>query len=208
MGLLVDGEWHQQWYDTASSGGRFVRAQSSYRNWITADGGAGPTGEAGFSAEPGRYHLYVSLACPWAHRALIIRKLKRLERMISLSVVHWRMLDHGWTFEDGPGLVPDPIHGAHYLYQVYQAADPGYTGRVTVPLLWDRRRETIVNNESADILRMLASAFDGVGAAPGDFYPESLRPEIDELNGRIYDNVNNGVYRWASRPARPLMKRR
>ncbi len=195
MGLLVDGEWHQQWYDTASSGGRFVRAQSSYRNWITPDGSAGPTGEAGFTAEAGRYHLYVSLACPWAHRALIIRKLKRLEEMISVSVVHWRMLDHGWTFEDGPGVVPDPIHDADYLYQVYQAADPGYTGRVTVPLLWDKRRATIVNNESADILRMLASAFDGVGAAPGDFYPQDLRTDIDELNARIYDRVNNGVYR-------------
>ncbi len=195
MGLLVDGEWRQQWYDTASSGGRFVRAQSSYRNWITPDGSAGPTGEPGFTAEPGRYHLYVSLACPWAHRALIIRKLKRLEEMISVSVVHWRMLDNGWTFEDGPGVVPDPIHAANYLYQVYQAADPGYTGRVTVPLLWDRRGETIVNNESADILRMLGSAFDEVGAAPGDFYPQDLRTDIDELNARIYDSVNNGVYR-------------
>jgi putative glutathione S-transferase len=195
MGLLVDGVWQDRWYDTKSTGGRFERQPSRYRNWVTPDGAAGPSGEGGFAAEPGRYHLYVSLACPWAHRTLIVRALKGLEDLISLSVVHWRMLENGWTFEPGPGVIPDPIHHAQYLYQVYQAADSGYTGRVTTPVLWDRACGTIVSNESADLIRMFNSAFDRVGARPGDYYPAALRGEIDALNARIYDTVNNGVYR-------------
>jgi putative glutathione S-transferase len=195
MGLLVDGVWQDQWYDTKSTGGRFVRKDSAFRNWITADGSAGPTGQDGFKAEAGRYHLYVSLACPWAHRALIMRKLKGLEAMIGVSAVHWRMLDQGWTFEEGPGVIPDTVNGAGYLHQVYTAAKPDYTGRVTVPVLWDKASAAIVNNESAEIIRMLNSAFDEIGATPGDYYPEDLRPEIDGLNALIYDTVNNGVYK-------------
>ncbi|MBJ6127595.1 glutathione S-transferase family protein [Microvirga splendida] len=195
MGLLVDGVWQDRWYDTNSTGGRFVRTNAVFRNWVTADGSPGPTGEGGFRAEAGRYHLYVSLACPWAHRTLIMRRLKGLEAMIGVSVVHWRMLEHGWTFEDGPGVVPDPIHGARYLHQVYTAAKPDYSGRVTVPVLWDKAKGTIVSNESAEIIRMMNAAFDGIGAKPGDYYPEDLRPEINELNARIYDHVNNGVYK-------------
>jgi len=195
MGLLVDGVWQDAWYDTAQTGGRFVRQESQFRNWVTPDGAPGPSGEGGFRAEPGRYHLYVSLACPWAHRTLIFRKLKGLESMISLSVVHWLMGDQGWTFAAGPGVTPDPIHGAEYLYEVYTAANPNYTGRVSVPLLRDKAKGTIVNNESSEIIRMFNAAFDGVGATPGDFYPPDLRPEIDALNERIYATVNNGVYR-------------
>ncbi|WP_075215077.1 glutathione S-transferase family protein [Mongoliimonas terrestris] len=195
MGLLVDGVWQDVWYDTKASKGRFVRQESGFRNWVTADGAPGPTGEGGFKAEPGRYHLYVSLACPWAHRTLIVRALKGLEDAISVSVVNWLMGAEGWTFEPGPGVVPDPIHGATRLHQVYTAARSDYTGRVTVPVLWDRRTGTIVSNESADIIRMLGAAFDGIGAAPGDFYPPDLRGDIDALNARIYDRVNNGVYK-------------
>ncbi len=195
MGLLIDGVWQDRWYDTKSSGGRFVRKDAAFRNWITPDGAAGPSGDAGFKAEPGRYHLYVSLACPWAHRTVILRALKGLEDLISLSVVHWRMLEHGWTFEPAEGVIRDPIHHAQYLYQVYQAADPAYTGRVTTPVLWDRTRGTMVSNESSEIIRMFNSAFDGVGARAGDYYPAALRSEIDALNTRIYDTVNNGVYR-------------
>jgi putative glutathione S-transferase len=195
MGLLIDGKWHDTWYDTGSTGGRFVRKESAFRNWVTADGRPGPTGEGGFRAEPGRYLLYVSLACPWAHRTLIFRALKGLERMIDISVVHWLMRSEGWTFAPGPGVIPDPVMGARYLYEIYTAAVPHYTGRVTVPVLWDKQRRTIVNNESSEIIRMLNSAFDGVGALPGNYYPEPLRDEIDALNARIYETVNNGVYR-------------
>jgi putative glutathione S-transferase len=195
MGLLVDGEWRDQWYDTAKSGGRFQRQDSAFRHWVTADGSPGPSGEGGFTAEPGRYHLYVSLACPWAHRALIFRVLKGLVPMIDVSVVHWLMLDQGWTFADGPGVVPDPIGGARHLHEVYTRADPHYSGRVTVPVLWDKKRETIVNNESSEIIRMFNSAFDEIGAKAGDFYPPALRGEIDALNERIYATVNNGVYK-------------
>ncbi|WP_338664354.1 glutathione S-transferase family protein [Pararoseomonas sp. SCSIO 73927] len=195
MGLLVDGRWQDQWYDTKATGGRFVRKDSAYRNWVTADGSPGPSGEGGFPADPGRYHLYVSLACPWAHRALIMRTRKGLEGMIGLSVVHWRMQENGWTFEEGPGVIPDPVNHARFLHQVYTAADPRYTGRVTVPVLWDKARGTIVNNESAEIIRMLDHAFDGVGARPGDHCPEALRAEIDAMNAGIYDAVNNGVYK-------------
>ncbi|HEY8564477.1 MAG TPA: glutathione S-transferase family protein [Beijerinckiaceae bacterium] len=195
MGLLVDGVWRDQWYDTKSTGGRFVRKDAAFRSWVTPDGAPGPTGEGGFKAEPGRYHLYVSLACPWAHRTLIVRKLKGLEEAISVSAVHWLMLDQGWTFQDGPGVVPDPVHGASFLHEVYAAADPHYTGRVTVPVLWDKATGTIVNNESSEIIRMFNASFDAAGAAPGDFYPEPLRAEIDALDACIYDTVNNGVYK-------------
>jgi glutathionyl-hydroquinone reductase len=195
MGLLVNGQWQDKWYDTSSTGGRFVRKDAAFRNWVTPDGAPGPGGSGGFEAEAGRYHLYVSLACPWAHRALIMRALKGLDAMIGVSVVHWLMLENGWTFDDGPGVVPDPIHHARFLHQVYTAADPEYTGRVTVPILWDKQRGTIVNNESSEVIRMLNSAFDGIGAKPGDYYPLELREEIDALNARIYDTVNNGVYK-------------
>ncbi|WP_167102638.1 glutathione S-transferase family protein [Sphingomonas oligoaromativorans] len=195
MGMLVDGQWHDVWYETKSTGGRFVRKDAAFRNWITADGSAGPSGEGGFKAEPGRYHLYVSLACPWAHRALLLRAFKGLEEMISVSVVNWLMLEKGWTFADAPGVVPDPIHNARFLHEVYTAADPSYTGRSTVPILWDRQRGTIVNNESSEIIRMLNSAFDGIGATPGDYYPQALRAEIDAVNARVYDTLNNGVYK-------------
>lgn len=195
MGLLVDGHWHDQWYDTESTGGEFVRTDAQFRNWITPNGDAGPSGEGGFAAEPGRYHLYVSLACPWAHRALIMRRLKELEKMISVSVVNPYMAENGWTFEDGPGVIPDDQFGARFLYQVYLNAQPKYSGRVTVPVLWDKQRKTIVNNESAEILRMLGSAFDQVGALPGDYYPTNLRKEIDAVNELVYSAVNNGVYK-------------
>ncbi|HEY9090692.1 glutathione S-transferase family protein [Parasphingorhabdus sp.] len=195
MGLLIDGKWHDQWYDTESSGGRFIRSESQFRNWITADGSAGPSGEGGFRAEPGRYHLYVSLACPWAHRTLIMRVLKGLEDMISLSVVHWLMREDGWTFAEGPGVIPDNLNNAKYLHQVYTAAQTDYSGRVTVPILWDKQQGIIVNNESSEIIRILTGAFDAVGAKPGDYYPEELREEIDAVNARVYDGVNNGVYK-------------
>ncbi|MYZ46724.1 glutathione S-transferase family protein [Propylenella binzhouense] len=192
MGLLVDGEWHDAWYDTRSTGGRFERSASRFRSWVTPDGGAGPTGEAGFPAEAGRYHLYVSLACPWAHRTLILRKLKKLDQAISVSVVEPLMLGHGWSFSDE---LPDHLYRSERLYEIYLKADPHYTGRVTVPVLWDKERETIVSNESAEIIRMLNSAFDAFGDAAVDLYPEALRPEIDAMNERIYGAVNNGVYR-------------
>lgn len=203
MGVLIEGKWHDRWYDTASTGGRFQRQASVFRNWITADGTPGPSGEGGFQAAPGRYHLYVSLACPWAHRTLILRARKGLEDLVGLSVVHWRMREEGWTFQPGDGVVPDPQFGADALHRLYTAADPGYSGRVTVPVLWDRVRGTIVNNESAEILRMLDRAFDGLGALPGDHCPEPLRAEIDEVNARIYDTLNNGVYQagFATRQA-------
>ena len=195
MGLLVDGVWHDQWYDTKSNGGSFKRSEAVFRNWVTADGEAGPTGKAGFKAEPGRYHLYVSLACPWAHRTLIFRRLKGLEGMIDLSVVHWLMRENGWTFKDGPGVIADPIHNAEFMHQVYTAAKSDYSGRVTVPVLWDKKTKTIVSNESADIIRMFNSAFDEAGAKPGDYYPQALREEIDAVNARVYDEINNGVYK-------------
>ena len=195
MGKLVDGQWHDTWYDTESHGGRFVRQDSAFRNWVTPDGSPGPTGQGGFQAEPGRYHLYVSLACPWAHRTLIMRRLKGLEDAITVSVVNAYMLAEGWTFDPGPGVVADSVNHASRLHEVYTKADPQFTGRVTVPVLWDKQRATIVSNESSEILRMFNSAFDEVGAKPGDYYPERLRAEIDELNDYVYPNVNNGVYR-------------
>ncbi|PSL13458.1 putative glutathione S-transferase [Marinobacterium halophilum] len=195
MGLLIEGRWVDQWYDTDANQGRFVRSASQFRNWVTADGSAGSSGEGGFKAEAGRYHLYVSLACPWAHRALIFRTLKGLESMISVSVVNSYMGEHGWTFADEPGATGDALYGLDYMYQLYRKADPHYSGRVTVPVLWDKQRHTIVNNESAEIIRMLNTAFDGIGAKAGDYYPPLLRSEIDTLNDEIYDRINNGVYK-------------
>ena len=195
MGMLVDGKWHDVWYDTDATKGRFVRSESQFRNWVTRDGSPGPTGRGGFRAEPGRYHLYVSFACPWAHRVLIYRKLKGLEDLLPLSAVNLFMGSEGWTFDPGPGVIPDALHGAKRLYEIYVKADPRYSGRATVPLLWDKHENTIVSNESADLIRMLNSAFDEVGGNDLDFYPEPLRAEIDELNAYIYPRVNNGVYR-------------
>ncbi|GJM04169.1 MAG: glutathione-dependent reductase [marine bacterium B5-7] len=195
MGMFVDGKWHDVWYPTEESEGRFVRSASLFRNWVTMDGAAGPSGRAGFKAEAGRYHLYVSHACPWANRALIFRKLKGLEGMISLSVVHWHMGDPGWSFEKSEGVIADPIINARYLSEIYLEANEIYSGRVTVPVLWDKKTNTIVSNESSEIIRMFNSAFDYVGAKAGDYYPEELRQEIDDINARVYDTVNNGVYR-------------
>ncbi len=195
MGLLVDGKWEDKWYATDENRGRFIRSAAQFRNWVTADGAAGPSGREGFRAEAGRYHLYISHACPWANRTLIFRRLKGLEDMISLSVVHWFMAQDGWTFADGEGVIKDSINNAEFMRDVYLAADSQYSGRVTVPVLWDRQTSTIVSNESSEIIRMFNSAFDDIGALPGDYYPESLRNEIDELNERIYDTVNNGVYK-------------
>ncbi|MDN3397181.1 glutathione S-transferase family protein [Psychrobacter sp. APC 3426] len=195
MGLLVDGKWQDQWYDTKSSGGRFQREDAGFRNWVTADGSAGPSGLGGFKAEPNRYHLYVSLACPWAHRTTIYRKLKGLEDMISLSVVHPFMGDKGWTFAAGEGVIADPIHNASHAYEIYVAAKPDYTGRVTVPILWDKKTNTIVSNESSEIIRMLNSAFNEVGATAENFLPSELLAEIDEINEFVYSAVNNGVYK-------------
>ena len=195
MGLLVDGQWVDQWYDTKKTGGRFVRTQAQFRNWITADGSAGPTGQAGFKAEANRYHLYVSLACPWASRTLMIRTLKGLEDMISISVVHPLMLEHGWTFEEGEGVIGDPIFQVRYLHQVYTAVEPDYTGRVTVPVLFDKKTKTIVNNESSEIIRMLNTAFDGLGAKSGNYVPDQWLEEIDAVNDFVYHRINNGVYK-------------
>ena len=195
MGLLVDGQWVDQWYDTKKTGGRFVRTQTQFRNWITADGSAGPTGQAGYKAEADRYHLYVSLACPWASRTLMIRTLKGLEDMISISVVHPLMLEQGWTFEEGEGVIGDPIFQARYLHEVYTAVKPDYTGRVTVPVLFDKKTKTIVNNESSEIIRMLNTAFDGLGAKPGNYVPDQWLEEIDTVNDFVYHRINNGVYK-------------
>ncbi|MGV3061219.1 glutathione S-transferase family protein [Streptococcus hyovaginalis] len=195
MGLLVDGVWQDKWYDTKSTGGKFVRSQSQFRNWITKDGSAGPSGKEGFKAESGRYHLYISLACPWASRTLMMRKLKDLEDHISLSVVNPYMLENGWTFEEYDGVIPDPLFESQYLYQLYLQADPNYSGRVTVPVLWDKKTQTIVSNESADIIRMFNTAFNDITGNTDDYYPESLQEAIDDINAIVYDNVNNGVYK-------------
>lgn len=195
MGLLVDGQWQDKWYDTKASEGRFEREDAGFRNWVIADGSAGPSGIGGFKAEANRYHLYVSLACPWAHRTTIYRKLKGLEDMISLSIVHPFMGDKGWTFAEGTGVIADPIVKADYLYEVYIAAKPDYTGRVTVPILWDKETNTIVSNESSEIIRMFNSAFDEVGATAVNFLPTELLAEIDEINKFVYSAVNNGVYK-------------
>ena len=194
MGKLVEGVWHDIWYDTKSTGGKFVRTNAKFRNWVTADGKNAPSGEA-FKAEGGRYHLYVSYACPWAHRTLIVRRLKGLEDMIGVSVVNHFMGAQGWTFHEGDGVIADPVLDAEFLHELYTAADLRFSGRVTVPVLWDKKTGTIVSNESSEIIRMFNSAFDHLGATPGDFYPDALRDEIDEVNERVYHTLNNGVYK-------------
>ncbi|MCD1638745.1 glutathione S-transferase family protein [Pseudomonas stutzeri] len=193
MGLLIDGQWHDRWY--ASRDGKFEREQAKRRHWVTADGAPGPDGQGGFKAEAGRYHLYVSLACPWAHRTLIYRKLKGLEPLIDVSVVSWLMAEHGWTFDKSTGSSGDALDDLDYLHQRYSRDDPKYSGRVTVPVLWDRERQCIVNNESAEIIRIFNDAFDELTGSTLDFYPEALHGEIDALNARIYPAINNGVYR-------------
>ena len=196
MGLLVEGEWRDQWYDTGSTGGAFERQESRFRNWVTEDGSAGPTGSAGFKAESGRYHLYVSHACPWANRALIFRRLKGLDAHIDVSVVHPDMLGDGWTFDTGfEGATGDRLFGSAYMREIYLRADPAATTRVTVPVLWDKRTGTIVSNESAEIIRMFNSAFNSVTGNTDDYYPEPLRNRIDAINARVYDTINNGVYK-------------
>ncbi|MGI8561763.1 MAG: glutathione S-transferase family protein [Luteimonas sp.] len=195
MGVLVDGNWQSEDASWTDDDGRMRRPSSTFRHWVTHDGEPGPTGDGGFKAETGRYHLYVSRACPWAHRTTILRALKGLQDVVGLSVTHWLMAENGWTFDDGPGVVADEINGARYLWQIYAASDTTYSGRATVPVLWDTRTDQIVNNESADILRMFNSAFDGVGASEGDYYPKDLRDEINALNTRIYEHLNNGVYK-------------
>ncbi|MCK5875627.1 MAG: glutathione S-transferase family protein [Alcanivoracaceae bacterium] len=196
MGLLVKGQWQDKWYDTDSTGGHFERSAAQFRNWVSADGSAGPDGKGGFKAEAGRYHLYVSLACPWAHRTLIFRELKGLQDMIGVTVVNPLMLEQGWPLDTGfPGATGDALYGLDFLYQLYLKANPEYSGRVTVPVLWDKQQQAIVSNESADIIRMFNHAFDDVGARRGDYYPEALRSEIDKVNARVYDRVNNGVYK-------------
>ena len=188
MGLLQNGQWVDQWYSTDDSGGEFRRQESRFRHWLTADGEAGPKGETGFKAEKGRYHLYVSLACPWAHRTLIFRKLKQLDDYIDVTVVDPIMLENGWEMND-------PLYGLDFLYQLYLKADSNYEGRVTVPVLWDKKTQTIVSNESAEIIRMFNTAFNHLTDNSEDYYPASLQTTIDELNERIYDTINNGVYR-------------
>ncbi|WP_311514874.1 glutathione S-transferase family protein [Oligella urethralis] len=194
MGILVNGTWQVDQLINNKEDGKFVRPDSPFRDWITADGSPGPDGQRAYPAAKGRYHLYVSLACPWAHRTLIVRALKGLEDMISLSVVHWHMGDQSWSFEAGDGVIADPIIHADYLHQIYTLAKPDMTGKVTVPVLFDKQAKKIVNNESADIIRILNEAFNDLGALPGDFYPLPLRGEIDEINERIYHTLNNGVY--------------
>lgn len=195
MGMLVDGVWQDVWYDTKETKGHFKRAASQFRNWITATGEAGPTGTGGFKAEADRYHLYVSLACPWAHRTLIFRKLKKLDDIISVSVVDPLMAENGWEFKVGDGATGDHLYGARTLFEIYVKADPHYSGRVTVPVLWDKKTGTIVNNESAEIIRMFNSAFDCLTDSKTDFYPAHLHADIDALNAIVYDTVNNGVYK-------------
>jgi hypothetical protein len=194
MGLLINGVWQEQ-EPAPAKDGHFERRDSAFRNWITPDGRPGPTGQDGFRAMAGRYHLYVSLACPWAHRTLIMRALKGLRDIIPISVTHWLMAENGWTFRTGEGVIPDPLYNSRYVYELYARADADYTGRATVPILWDQHTQTIVNNESSDIIRMLGSAFDQAGATQGDYYPAASRADIDAINQRVYDTLNNGVYK-------------
>jgi len=196
MGLLIDGEWRDQWYDTKTTGGAFKRQDSQFRNWVTPDGRAGPTGTGGFKAESGRYHLYVSHACPWANRAMIFRALKGLEDHIAVSVVHPDMVSDGWTFApDDAGLTGDRLFGSSFLRDIYLRADPKVTTRVTVPVLWDIATNTVVSNESSEIIRMFNSGFDDLTGDTQDFYPAPLRDRIDAINARVYDDINNGVYK-------------
>ncbi len=196
MGLLVDGKWHDTWYDTKSTSGAFKRSAAQFRNWITSDGQPGPSGKGGFNAESGRYHLYVSYACPWAHRTLIFRELKDLSDHVSVSIVHPEMMENGWSFKTGfQGTTGDTLNGLDYAHQIYTRADPQYSGRVTVPVLWDKHLETIVSNESSEIIRMFNSAFDGITGNADDYWPEAMRDEIEEVNARVYSDINNGVYK-------------
>lgn len=196
MGQLIDGKWSPQWYDTSKTGGKFVRSTSGFRNWVTPDGTPGPTGEGGYAAEAGRYHLYVSLACPWAHRTLIFRRLKELDDLISVSIVSPKMPDEtGWSFRTDEGSTGDTLLGKDFLHEVYTTAQPDYTGRVTVPVLWDKKTNTIVSNESAEIIRMFNTAFNELTGNTTDYYPEALRETIDTINARVYDDINNGVYK-------------
>ena len=196
MGLLIDGEWRDKWYDTESTGGKFERSTSKFRNWVTADGSAGPSGKSGFQAQSGRYHLYVSYACPWAHRALIFRALKDLTDHISVSVVHPDMMEDGWTFAtDFEGATGDTLFGSDFLRDIYIKADPNFTGRVTVPVLWDKAQNTIVSNESAEIIRMFNNAFNEITGNTDDYWPTDLREQIADINERVYETVNNGVYK-------------
>jgi glutathionyl-hydroquinone reductase len=194
-GVFVDGVWHSEWYDSSANGGRFIPAEPVFRNWVTPDGSPGPSGKGGFAAERGRYHLYVSLACPWAHRTVIFRKLKELESVISMSVVDPIMGDQGWQFGTGPGTTPDTVNHKQKLGEIYLLADPRYTGRVSVPVLWDKKQHTIVNNESPEIIRMLNSAFAALTNDRADYYPPELRAAIDKINARVFSDVNVGVYR-------------
>lgn len=197
MGLLVNGKWHDQWYDTDKTGGKFEREAARFRNWVTVDGSPGPVGQGGFAAESGRYHLYVSMACPWAHRTLIFRTLKGLASHISVSVVHPDMLENGWEFRQQDPAHQDHLYQSEFMHQIYTRAASDYSGRVTVPVLWDKRQQTIVSNESADIIRMFNAAFNGLDGVDAelDLYPQSRRSEIDAVNQRVYDTVNNGVYK-------------
>lgn len=193
MGLLLEGKWVDKWYETKS--GEFKREKTSIHNWITVDGSRSSSGSGGFKAESGRYHLYVSLACPWAHRTLVFRKLKNLEKHISCSIVSPDMLEHGWTFNVEEGSTGDEINHAKYLYQIYVAHQSDYSGRVTVPILWDKKTSSIVNNESSEIIRMLNQSFNQITTNYDDYYPAELQDEINKINDFIYENINNGVYR-------------
>ena len=196
MGLLIDGHWSSAWYDTSKSEGQFVRDTARYRNWITADGSAGPSGKSGFAAESGRYHLYLSYACPWAHRTLIFMHLKGLDSHIGISSVHPLMLDDGWTFAiDAHGGTGDNLHDASFMHQVYTRSDPHASGRVTVPVLWDRETDQIVSNESSEIIRMFNSAFNGITGNQNDYYPAALQNQINIINDEIYSCINDGVYK-------------
>jgi len=195
MSLLVNGKWRPDWFATESEQGEFIREDAQFRNWITADGQPGPSGEGGFPAEAGRYHLYVSLACPWAHRTLIFRALKGLQALISVDVVHPYMGERGWSFQQDGIACGDRLYGSDYMHQIYTRADPKYTGIITVPVLWDKKRETIVSNESSEIIRMFNQAFDHLTGNKRDFYPAALRSDIDAINAAVYAEVNNGVYR-------------
>lgn len=195
MGLLENGFWRDRWYNTEDHGGKFEREEAQFRNWITPDGSPGPTGKGGFAAERDRYHLYIAHACPWAHRTAIFRKLKKLDDIIGLSIVHWYMGAVGWTFRQDDHTIPDTVYNSRYLHQLYTRAVPDVTTRVTTPTLWDKKNETIVSNESADIIRMMNSAFQNLGAAEVDYYPDALQNDIDAINDRIYKTLNNGVYK-------------
>ncbi|MCO1335680.1 glutathione S-transferase family protein [Microbulbifer sp. OS29] len=195
MGLLINGQWHDQWYDTKDSGGAFQREAAQLRNWITADGSAGASGNSGFNAESGRYHLYVSLACPWAHRTLIFRKLKKLEQHISISVVSPDMLDQGWSFNTDEGSSGDSLFGYQFMHQVYTRNKSDYSGRVTVPVLWDKQQNCIVSNESSEIIRMFNTGFDEITGDTQDFFPKEKKQNIEVINQLVYENINNGVYR-------------